>query len=150
MGRVIDFWKSPLGIYLTIVVVGLVAHYGGIVWLEEFYGALDVAAAVALAVFAIWGYREYSRQEESVAVLFEVDGKRINTRLSLLRKDSTRGEVLGILGMIQKDSKTRFEIESTKKATFLDTLAHIQKGSEKELCIILTKDELGQFEIEGE
>lgn len=140
--------KKPLVTYLLVVAIGLVAHYGGIAWLEELYGALDVAAAVALAIFALWGYREYGRLEESVTIYFEVIEQRINTRLSLLRKDCTRGEVLGVLGMIQKDPKTRFEIWSMKKAAFLDTLAHIQKGKAKELIIYLNVDELEQFEIE--
>lgn len=148
MSSVFTQLKKPLGIYLTIVAVGVAAHYFAIEWLEEFYGALDVAAAVALAVFAIWGYREYSRQEESVSIHFETDGQRIDTRLSLLRKDCTRGEVLGVLGMIQKDPKTRFEIESMKKIVFLEVLGQIQKGKAKELVILLTQDELKQFEIE--
>jgi len=147
---VFGYLKGPLGIYLSIVTVGVVAHYAKIAWLEELYGALDVAAAVALAVFALWGYREYNRLEESVAIHFEVDGQRIDTHLVLLRKDCTRGEVLGLLGMIQKDPKTRFEIESMKKIAFLHTLGQIQKGETKELIIPLTVDELGQFEIEGE
>lgn len=138
----------PLIIYLLIVCAGVIAHYMKIDWLEEFYGALDVAAAVALAMFAIWGYIEYSRQEESVKIVFAVNGQSIDTRLSFLRKNCTRSEVLGVLGMIQKDPKTRFEIASMKKAAFLDNLGQVQKGSAKELYIILTQSELEQFEME--
>lgn len=147
MRRLIDFMKKPLVAYLLVVIVGLVAHYGGIQWLEDFYGALDVAAAVALAMFALWGYQEYGRQEESVKIMFEVNGELKETNLSLLRKNCTRSEVLGVLGMIQKDSKTRFEIGSMKKVAFIKTLADIQKGKVKELVICLTQIELDQFKI---
>lgn len=128
--------------------LGIVAHYGGIEWLEEFYGALDVAAAVALAVFAMWGYMEYSRQEESIAIFFLVSNEKKKTGLSILRKNCTRSELLGVLGMIQKDPKNRFEIASMKKPAFLDTLARIQKESDTELCIVLLQSELEQFEVE--
>lgn len=140
--------SKPFFIYLTVVLLGLMAHYGGIIWLEEFYGALDVAAAVALAFFALWGYMEYSRQEESVAISFLVANEKKKTGLSLLRKNCTRSELLGVLGMIQKDPKTRFEIASMKKAAFLDTLARIQKESDTNLYITLTESELKQFEVE--
>lgn len=138
----------PLIIYLLIVYAGVIAHYMKIDWLEEFYGALDVGAAVALAVFAMWGYAEYSKQEQSIAIYFQVEELKKKTGLSLLRKNCTRSELLGVLGMIQKDPKNRFEIASMKKVLFLDTLAHIQKGSAKELYIILTQSELEQFEME--
>lgn len=139
---------KPFLIYLTVVLLGIVAHYGSIAWLEEFYGALDVAAAVALAFFALWGYMEYSRQEESVAIVFLVANEKKKTGLSLLRKNCTRSELLGVLGMIQKDPKARFEIVSMKRKAFLDTLARIQKESDTELCIAITQSELEQFEME--
>lgn len=150
MSRFMKLPGKPLGIYLAVAGLGVVAHYAQIGWLEELYGALDVAAAVALAMFALWGYVEYGRQEESIKIVFEAGDKSIDTRLSLLRKNCTRSEILGILGMIQKDPKIRFEIGSMKKAAFLDTLANVQKDDAKELVIFLTQDELKQFEIEGE
>lgn len=149
MSRYFKALSKPLLVYVIIVLLGILAHYVKIDWLEELYGALDVGAAVALAVFALWGYMEYSRQEDSLPIIFDVEGEHCDTHLSLLRKNCTRSELLGILGMIQKDNTSRFNIQYTKEPVFLEKLEAIQKGADAEICIVLTKKESAQFHIKA-
>jgi len=150
MSPLIDKFKSPLGIYLSIITVGLIAHYAKIEWLEEFYDALDVAAAVALALLALWGYIEYSRGEDSISIYFDVEGEVQNTYLSLLRKNFTRAELLGLLGMLQKDPTKRFVITSTKKPDFQKRIQDIQTGKDKEFMIYMEKKDREQFLLQDE
>jgi len=133
--------------YLLVIFFGAVAaKYLPTVW--HLYEILDTASAVALAILAFLGYMEFVRSEESIKIYFDIDDRVIDTKLSLLRKNFTRGELLGVLGMIQKNSKNRFEIQSLKELSLLERLQQIQKSSEKEFHIRVTKEELDQFMLQ--
>ncbi len=135
----------PLIIFVGITLIGLlISYYFESVW--EFWANLDSAFAVALGVLAFMGYLEYIKSEDEIKIYFETNGRKIDTGLSILRKDCTRREVLGILGMIQKDPKERFNIKYMKNKELLKRLHAIQKGNGLELIIPLSEDELGQFE----
>jgi len=135
----------PLIIFVGITLMGLlISYYFEGVW--KFWANLDSAFAVALGVLAFMGYLEYIKSEDEIKIYFETNGRKIDTGLSILRKDCTRREVLGILGMIQKDPKERFNIKYMKNKELLKRLHAIQKGNGLELIIPLSEDELGQFE----
>lgn len=132
--------------YICVIFLGAIAaNFFPATW--HWFSILDTASAVALAILAFFGYLEFVRSEDTIKIFFDVDGETIDTKLSILRKNFTRGELMGILGMIQEDSKTRFEIQKLKKISILDDIQHIQKSKEKEFHISVTKEELGQFHI---
>jgi len=133
-----------LSLYVIVIVIGsIVAKNFPYLW--EWFGILDTASAVALAILAFFGYLEFVRSEDSIKIYFDKDGQSIDTKLSILRKNFTRSELMGVLGMIQKDTKTRFEIQSLKDLSILEKLQQIQKSKDKEFHIIVTDEELNQF-----
>jgi len=135
-----------LVVFVVIFLVGVVAKFFyPAVW--EWFGLLDTASAVALAAIAIWGYFEYIRSEDVIKIYFDVDGQKIDTGLSILRKDFSRGELLGVLGMIQKKQVNRFELKELKDPAILKKIQSIQKGKDKEFILKISKDELDQFDL---
>jgi len=146
------FWERYLVliIFLGISIVGLAIRYifGVDSWIWDIWASVDVASAVAMGVMAFLAYREFISSEDEIRIYFNVDDKLIDTGLSILRKDSNRSELLGILGMIQKDPTKRFSIQYLKDKKFLTNLHALQKGKSLKLEVIISPNELAQFEVE--
>ena len=143
--------------YIVLIILGVVTLIGFAIryglgehsFLWQLWGVIDVSFSVALGLLAYEGYSKYLRLEDTIIIRFKLpDEKLINTGLSSLRKDFNRQEVLGLLGMIQKDAKNRFDIDFTKTGTFLQRIQDIQKGKEKTFDIDISEEELKQFECE--
>ena len=138
------YW--PIAIFVSIVGIGLIASIlSPKVW--NIYEILDVASAVALSVLAFIGYLEFIRSEDEIEIVFDIEGERKSTGLSVLRKDCTRSEIMGILGMIRKNVKENLDIAYLKDKQMLKDLYAIQKGSAKEFVIPMTKEEAEALNI---
>lgn len=90
---------------------------------------------------------EKRRENEPVAVILESeDGWRINLP-ALKRKELTRAELLGRVGMLpRKDHRAFFVIEHLSTPAFFEELAQIQDASgPSEIVIRCTKQEMEQF-----
>ncbi|SMC09203.1 hypothetical protein [Nitratiruptor tergarcus] len=136
----------PFIVFIVVIISGIIAKIlNSYLW--EIYGILDTASAVALAILAGWGFIEFIRNEQPVEIIFEIDGKRVDTGLSLLRKNFTRSELMGILGMIQKDQDTRYKLSFFQDKNMLKTLQETQTGKNKEFVIKMSKKEAEQFKI---
>ncbi len=108
---------------------------------------LDTATASALAVLAFMAYLEYAKGEDDIILEFDVLDENLNSigrepiEIVLLRKDVSRAEILGIMGMIQKKSVGRYEIDNRIQKILIDRINELQKGREKRLLIpIILKD----------
>ena len=138
--------KIVLVIYIVLSILGLVFYefFQG-AW--DVYKVIDTASSVALAVLAFFGYLEFMRQEQKVKIVFYVEHKTIDTQLSLLRKNFTRSEVLGILGLIQKEQNRRFELSFFKNIKNITKFQEIQTGKEQYFVIDMSQKELEQFNV---
>jgi flagellar motor component MotA len=139
-----------LVVFGLIVVFGILIRYilGGDSFLWALYEVLDTASAVALAALAFFGYMEYSKSEDKIKIYFKVDNqKQIDTNLSILRKNFSRSEVFGLLGMIQKDAKGRFDIAYSRDKSMLDALHAVQKGDKDSFVIPINSNEFEQFDV---
>jgi len=135
-----------LAIFFIVIGLGIGAKlYWPTAW--EWFGVIDTASAVALAFLALFGYVEYIRMEDKIEILFDLDGQKIDTGLSLLRKNFMRSELLGVLGMIQKEQKGRFNLSFFQEPASLDRIQKIQKGKAKEFHIPITSEEIDQFKV---
>ena len=135
-----------LVIFFIVIGLGVGAKlYWPTAW--EWFGVIDTASAVALALLALFGYVEYIRMEEKIEIAFDLNGQKIDTGLSLLRKNFTRSELLGVLGMIQKEQEKRFKLSFFQEPASLDAIQQIQKGKAKEFHIPLQPHEIEQFWI---
>lgn len=133
---------------LTGVAIYYVAGENSTFW--KIWGVLDTSSAIALAVLAFMGYMEYIRTEDEISITFKIGEQKKDSGLKLLRKDLSRSEILGILGMIQKDSSKRFNIKTMKNKRFLEELIKLQKGKKRNLVIQLSEDEEAQFNLQLE
>jgi len=141
--------------YLVIIVpfivwvIGMLIYYiaGEESWIWKLWGTMDVAFAVVLGLMAFLAYKDYIRTEDEIKLLFKVDNTETDTGLKLLRKNCTRSEILGVLGMIQKDPKDRFNIKYMKNKKFLEDLNKLQKGNDKKFVLLMTEEEFGNFDI---
>ena len=135
--------------FIIIIGIGFWANHNNPKLWNEFYSVFDVSSAVALSILAFFGYVEYIKSEDVIKILFDVEGEIKDTKLSTLRKDFSRAELLGLLGMIQKDPKKRYHINSLQDPSkLLNEIQEIQKGwRKKEFVIKMTKKEFEDFSI---
>jgi len=115
----------------------------------DYWGVIDTSSAVALAVLAGLAYWEFIKGEHTIKIYFLVDGKKIDTGLSLLRKDFSRSELLGLLGMIKIDPKQRFKLSYFQNPSILKDIQQIQKGYGDEFTIEIKKEDLKDFNIKA-
>ena len=138
-------------VFMAMTLLGLIVAYGvgekSSLW--KLWSIVDVAFSVALGVMAFLAYREFIKSEDEIKIYFKVDGKEIETGLSLLRKDCSRGEILGILGMMQKESAKRFSIETSRVPVLLKEIQEIQKGNEEKIVVDMTQEEFEQYDLDS-
>ena len=130
-------------------VVGMLIYYiagkESSIW--ELWETIDVALAVALGLMAFLAYKDFISSEDEIKLYFKINENKKDTGLRLLRKNFTRSEILGVLGMIQKDPKDRFNIKYMKNKKFLEDLNKLQKGNDKKFVLLMTEEEFGNFDI---
>ena len=115
--------------------------------LWEIWSTIDVSFAVALGVLAFLAYRDMVRDDDEIYIYFQVGEKEYNTGLSLLRKDCTRSEVLGLSGMMQRKTKERFSFDSSYLPKFLQEVQQVQRGQKDRFVIEMTKKDFDQFDL---
>ncbi|MGD9596463.1 hypothetical protein [Wolinella succinogenes] len=112
--------------------------------------ALDKITIVFAFVTMIGVIYNHFRQNQKIQIYFLLGGKEIFLEnLSIIRRHITRSEILGMLGVIQKNSKERYNIEYLSEAKFFEDLYELQKGGSKKLLIKVTADELEQFSVKN-
>ncbi len=134
--------KLYLTIFLLLTIGGLSIRYllgeQSILW--GIWSSVDVAFAVSLGVLAFFAYREMLSEEDAIALSFDIvdepNEASIPLGISVLRKECTRSEILGILGMIQQKSTERFNYETTLLKPLLEEIATVQTDRSKMCCIV--------------
>jgi hypothetical protein len=135
--------------FVVLFVVGLIIWYalGENSALWGIWGAIDIAFAVALGVLAFFAYRDMVHDDDEVQLCFNVNGREVDTGLCLLRKDCTRGEVIGVLGMMQRITENRFKYDAAHLHDLLDEVNRVQRGESDKLLVIISDKEFEQFEL---
>ena len=160
---------KPLFIFIILtIIVFLIGAFGTYAFtsskmlINKFWidlTILDTATAIALAVLAFMTYMEYARNEDEIELKVAIyENSKSNSptikdfteiagnRVKVLRKEVNRSEIMGILGMFQRDMKTRFEMKDNKlKVLFLNNLKKIQKGKGNILIIPVLKEDYENF-----
>ena len=151
MNKLIDYWNhySVLILFVMLSFAGIFTFFifgeESSVW--QLWQVVDTSFAIALGVLAFFGYKEFMLSQDEIKIYFKVEGKTIDTGLSLLRKDFSRSEVLGILGMIQCHPKERFDLHASREQWFLEDIQTIQKGKKKVFVLPMSMAEFEQFEV---
>lgn len=92
------------------------------------------------------------RASETVAVtlaITEGEGDRkVELPLSLLRRDVTRAELLGRIGMLpMREAGRRFSLRALSSPAFLAGINEVAEGKTSRLVIPATTEEIEQFDI---
>ncbi len=94
----------------------------------------------------LYGLAQNKKQNKQIQIYFKTQTKEICLKnISIIRKHITRSEILGILGIFQKNSKDRYNIDYLSTQKFFDDLYELQRGKTDRLVILLTDKELEQF-----
>lgn len=72
--------------------------------------------------------------------------KKLN--LDITRKDFTRQELQGILGILRKNMNNQYKVEYLSEIAYIDDIYKIQKSKIDKLVIKITEQELEQFKDE--
>jgi len=92
---------------------------------------------------------EKARLDKKVQIRLQSPTKKLELPAELRRKETTRQEVLGRIGMIpMKTAGKRFEIQYTNTQEFFIRLNEVIDGQDDDLIIIICTDkELEQFNL---
>jgi TM2 domain-containing membrane protein YozV len=142
-----------LALFIIFVAFGFDSYYLGQngeskYW--EVYIVFGNSATFALSIFAFLGYIEYIRNEDKIDVKFNLtfvdDNKdnKIDTGVSVLRKNCTRAEIQGLLRILAAGKM--FNMKSVlKEKKILELVDKIQTGKDKEIVLDIEEDEIVQF-----
>lgn len=114
----------------------------------------DLAGAVG-GVFAAFGVLRLMaaerRLKERVEVVLKLqgdDGKSIILPLELLRRDVSRAELLGRLGMLpMREKGSRFAIRSFSSPAIIRELNAVVEGKSSTIVIPVSTEEIEQFDL---
>jgi hypothetical protein len=107
-----------------------------------------VGAGFSVAVYLKMKMLEAKRLQEIPAFLINEKGTLTKLPLALLRKDVTRAEILGRLGMIpMKEAGKRFSLKGISSPEFLTQVNSIAEGKIDTLVINATSAEIDQFDL---
>lgn len=125
-------------------------------WLSPIADVVGILGAI-FAGFAWWQAgkirqeleREAQRQDKKVKVILKGPTHHIVLPFDMRRKETTRAEVLGRIGMIpMKERGKRFEIQYTNTEGFLLEMYKIIDGKDDaDFIITCEPDELDQFNL---
>ena len=148
--QILKKWNLEIKLFLGLIFVGVVIRYlfGNKSVLWDFWSVVDTSSAVAMALLAFLAYKDILKGDDEIAIYFVVNGKRKDTKLSLLRKDCTRGEILGVLGIIQANTENRFKLEKATSLKILDEVQAVQRADKNIFEICLNQEEFDYFDIE--
>jgi len=121
-------------------------------FIKWFSGDIWAFADALITIITVLGvsyglYKNYL-QSKKVDIFFKLeDGELKKIPITLTRKNVTRSEISGLLGMIQKDSTLRHNIHSITENTYFNNIYDIQNAKKSTLYIDVTPKELDQFII---
>lgn len=105
---------------------------------------------VVAAIGIVTMRRAQKRQEENIVVrMLDKDGDRmVPIPLQLLRRDVSRAELLGRIGMLPMQQKgARFSIRYMSTPAFMTAINNVVRGDNDILTILVTREEIEQFDL---
>lgn len=111
---------------------------------------LQVAGAVFAALVWFNQRRAERVANESVSVLLTLEEAReeIPLPLEIIRRDVSRAEILGRIGMLPMKTKgSRFSLRALSSPSFMRAMNDVVAGHSTTLRVPCTQEELEQFEL---
>jgi hypothetical protein len=126
-------------------VVGNAANFFGF-----FGGIFALLAWIQIKAGAKRAAAEAARLDERVRLVLQLVGqsRRLEVPLVLRRRNIARAELLGILGMVpMKEKGKRYSLTYFGTLEFLDAVDRLQMGTETELRVPCSQEEIEQFDL---
>jgi len=108
-------------------------------------GALGGIVA-AIGVIRLLAAKRRQEQLVEVSLVLTSTSQKFVLPLQLQRKDITRAELLGRLGMFVKGGQ-RFSLAALGSAQFLGNLNEVARGNKNELVLQVSEEEISQFKL---
>ena len=109
---------------------------------------ITIVFATITMITVLWNWVKNRKSNDKIKIYFQTKTTTVLLEnISIIRKHITRSEVLGILGVVQKNSKERYDIAYLSETSFFDDLYEIQIGKSDKLIIEITDEELKQFGV---
>lgn len=112
---------------------------------------ITIIFATITMVTVLWNWFKNIKSNDKIVIYFQTQTTTVLLEnISIIRKHITRSEVLGILGVVQKNSKERYNIAYLSQTRFFNDLYEIQIGKSNKLVIEITDEELEQFDVSNQ
>lgn len=113
---------------------------------SNFAGAIGGIIA-AIGVLRMLATQKRALEHVKVALQLEGEDRTVNLPLEMLRKDISRAELLGRLGMALKNQGQRFSLRAMSTPAFMRLVNEVVEGKTSTLVIPCTKEEIEQFAV---
>ncbi|OGR85787.1 MAG: hypothetical protein A2901_01595 [Elusimicrobia bacterium RIFCSPLOWO2_01_FULL_54_10] len=102
----------------------------------------------AVGVFKMLAAQSRAAEPVRVQLRLAADGRSVELPVHMRRRDITRAELLGRLGMLpMKQKGARFSLRALSTPSFMEAVNEVQEGNTSVLVIPATMEELDQFDI---
>ena len=108
-----------------------------ITWMDY----ITIVVSFITLFFVIKNWLIEKKQLDKISIYF--NDKKLN--LDITRKDITRAELQGILGILRKDMTKNYDIKYLATIDYLDSIYKVQKDKVNKLKIEIKETELKQF-----
>jgi len=109
---------------------------------------MTIVFSFVTMIIVIYNLRNKLREKDLIEIyLIDERNKSHKLNVEVQRKYITRSEVSGVLGIFQKDSSSRHNIDSMSTKTYFKQILNVQNHSSKSIKIDVTQKELEQFNI---
>lgn len=123
---------------------------------SPFFGIIgqisNIAGAVggivsAIGVVKLRAAQRRALEHVEVQLLLEGEDRTFALPLEMLRKDISRAELLGRLGMATRNQGQRYSLRAMSTPAFMRAINEVVEGKSSTLVILCTKEELDQFAV---
>ncbi len=105
------------------------------------WASIDAIVTIFTVIGVWYNFSKNQKQLQKVDIYF--NDKKLN--LDITRKDISRAELQGILGIFRKDMQKNYKVAYLSSIDYLDSIYKIQKSELDKLVIQLTPKEQKQF-----
>ncbi len=105
------------------------------------WASIDAIVTIFTVIGVWYNFSKNQKQLQKVDIYF--NDKKLN--LDITRKDISRAELQGILGIFRKDMQKNYKVAYLSSIDYLDSIYKIQKSELDKLVIQLTRKEQKQF-----
>ncbi len=113
---------------------------------SNFAGAIGGIIA-AIGVLRVLATQKRALEHVEISLQLEGEDSAIALPLEMLRKDISRAELLGRLGMALKNQGQRFSLKALSTPAFMQSVNEVVEGKTSKLVIPCTKEEIEQFAV---